>query len=401
MLLARLRKAFQGKAGGAGGWFVPRVEGLEERWMPAAIRPLPGFALNTLAAGTNNSAQASLGFTINFEGVTTNKVFVNTNGNVSLANPLSAFPIPGTFPTTLGIPILAPFYAQVDNTTTGTIKFGLDPVGGHEAFGATWNLVDYFNHLTVGHTIKMDSFQIIIIDRADTGPGNFDVEFNYDQIKWDSSDSMGGVNGLAGTHSAVVGFTNGTSAPGTVFELPGSGTGNGFIDGNGAALVSHERLSSTPGRYHFYFRGGKLVSGNVDVTNQTNVFLPFRYIFDPATQTFRGNATVLDSVFNLQSAITTATLLDEPLPGVPGPPQTTTITLVFTNLPKGIVLANQTGVTASGFPYITTGSARFPLKGLERIPLVLKDPGRLPLSTFFGGQFQTEVFVGAFDPTTA
>jgi hypothetical protein len=412
MRLARLRKAFLGEARqpmDRGGYFVPRVEGLEERWLPAvAVRPLAGFMANTLTAGVNQNALASLGFTINFEGAVTNQVFVNTAGTVSIGNPLP-FQDAGVFPTTLGIPILAAFYADVDNTSTGTITYGTSIIGGHQAFGVIWGSgttntgVDYFDSTAAGHVIKQNIFQLIIINRSDLGAGNFDVELNYNQIQWDSSDDMGGTNGLAGAgaHSATVGFTNGTSAPGTVFVLPGSDSDNDFIDTTGVlALTSHMRAATTLGRYHFFFRSGQLVSNNFEVSTQTRVFLPFRYICDPVTHLFRGNATILNTNFDLHEAIVTAELLDEPIPGIPGIPDRTNFTLVFTNLPKGIILANATGVTASGFPFITeTTPFRFPRNSIVRIPLKFLDPGHLPLSTFFGGQFKTMVFIGPFDPT--
>jgi hypothetical protein len=50
-------------------------------------------------------------------------------------------------------------------------------------------------------------FQLVLIERSDTGAGNFDFEFNYDQIQWEARNASGGVNGLGGS-SARAGFSS-------------------------------------------------------------------------------------------------------------------------------------------------------------------------------------------------
>ena len=81
---------------------------------------------------------------------------------------------------------------------------GTGSVDGHLAFGVNWINVGYFN----SNTDKLNRFQLILIDRSDTGPGNFDFEFNYDKIQWETGDADGS-GGLGGI-SARVGYSNGS-----------------------------------------------------------------------------------------------------------------------------------------------------------------------------------------------
>jgi hypothetical protein len=112
-----------------------------------------------------------------------------------------------------------------------------------------WIDVGYYN----SHTDKLNSFQLIIIDRSDISPGDFDFEFNYDRILWETGDASGGLGGLGG-HSARVGWS-GVSAS---FELPGSAINGALLDGGPNALVSHSRNSSIPGQYIFQVRDGQV-----------------------------------------------------------------------------------------------------------------------------------------------
>ncbi len=117
---------------------------------------------------------------------------------------------------------------------------------GHQAFGANWIDVGYF----FKHADKLNSFQLVLIDRSDRHPGDTDIEFNYDRILWESGDWSRGVGGLGG-FSARAGYSNGTGLPGTSYEFPGSGVPSSFLDGGASGLVHHNRNSPIPGRYIF------------------------------------------------------------------------------------------------------------------------------------------------------
>ena len=401
------------------------LEQLETRMVPAAIRNLPGFTANTLAANDDNSTGAvNIGFNINFFGVMTNQCFVNNNGNITLNNALAAF-TPFGLTTALGEPIIAPFFADVDTRGAGNtpLTYGTDTLCGEQAFGVDWFNVGYFN----SHVNKLNTFQLILVSRPETGAGNFDIEFNYNSILWETGDASGGVNGLGGT-SAHVGYSNGTGTAGTFAELTGSGVNGAFINGGPDALVSNDQLSSTPGRYHFLVRNGQVIiappSGtttitNGDVTSETRFLDPFRWITDNLTTGEQhGNLTLV----NVATTVTTTTptgganpidaCLDIPDTTTPTTTSTTTsstfsgpITVVFENLPSYLTILNRTGVTASGKPYITSNVSGLPAGSpVLRIEVDSSNafaPAPNSPSTFFGDELRVETFAGTFDPTTA
>ena len=92
------------------------------------VTSLPGFFANTLAANDDGSTGlVSLGgFTINFFGTNYTDLYVNNNGNVTFNAALATFTpfgIPGG-----GIPIIAPFFADVDTRGAGSglVHYGTD-----------------------------------------------------------------------------------------------------------------------------------------------------------------------------------------------------------------------------------------------------------------------------------
>jgi hypothetical protein len=195
-----------------------------------------------------------IGFPVNFFGLVSSNLFVNNNGNVTFNSALGTFTPFGLTGAT-GIPIIAAFFGDVD--TRGAINdvtYGTGTVDGHAAFGVNYLNVGYFSI----HADKLNTFQLILIDRSDTGVNNFDIEFNYDQIQWETGDASGGSGGLGGS-SARVGFSNGTGTAGTFFELAGSGVNGAFLDGGPNSLVGHSLNSNVLGRYVFAVREGQPV----------------------------------------------------------------------------------------------------------------------------------------------
>lgn len=221
----------------------------------AAVRM--GFDGNTLAANDDGSTGAvSVGFDLDFFGVTTNQVFVNNNGNITLDSALSTF-TPFDL-TSTGRQIIAPFFADVDTRNAGSalVTYGAGMVDGRDAFGVNWVGVGYFPSAAD----LLNSFQLVLIDRSDTGAGNFDIEFNYDQIQWETGGASGGSGGLGG-NSARVGFSNGTGAAGTFFELAGSAVNGAFLDSGplATALILNMLNSDVAGRYVFQARNGEII----------------------------------------------------------------------------------------------------------------------------------------------
>lgn len=190
---------------------------------------------------------------INFGGTSFTKLYVNNNGNVTFDSPLSAFTPFGL--GSLNRAVIAPFFADVDtrNAASGVTAYGTGAVNGHAAFGVTWKDVGYYNQ----KADKLNTFQLVLIDRADTGTGNFDFEFNYDKIQWEAGDASRGASGLGGT-TASIGFAFPSSA--SVFQLSGSGAAGSFLDSNSATGLIYNTKGGTNGRYLYQVRSGAVLA---------------------------------------------------------------------------------------------------------------------------------------------
>ncbi len=198
-----------------------------------AIRPNAGFKTKSIPANDDGSAPLeSLGFTINFFGKSRSSAYVNNNGNITFDSSLATYTPFGLDSTQREI--IAPFFADVDtrNPASKLVTYGQDTINGHKAFGANFIDVGYY----AAHADKLNSFQVVLIERADTGSTNFDIEFNYEKIQWETGDASGGVGGYGGV-PAVVGWSNGTGDPGTSYQLPGSMISGAFLDGGPHALA--------------------------------------------------------------------------------------------------------------------------------------------------------------------
>lgn len=225
-----------------------------------------GFDSTELLANDDGSAEITgLGFTINFFGTNYSQTYVNNNGNLTFDNALGTF-TPEPF-SSVGIPIIAPFWADVDTRAGNLTKYGTGIVDGHLAFGATWVDVGYYSY----GIDKLNSFQVVLIDRSDIAPGNFDIEYNYEKIQWETGGASGGSGGLGGT-SAYVGYTNGSDI---THELPGSGVNGALINGGSNALISNSNNSGIAGRYRYYVREGGEVFENdlaIQVDSERKIF---------------------------------------------------------------------------------------------------------------------------------
>jgi Nidogen-like/PEP-CTERM motif len=215
----------------------------------------PSGCTNPADNGTCSGTLAPVGFNLNFFGVNFNSVYINTNGNITLDLPLDTFTPFGL--TATSRQIIAPFFADVDtrNAASGVVTFGNGNFMGRNALGVNWIDVGYFAQ----NVDKRNSFQLLLVDRSDTGPGNFDIVFNYDSVLWETGDASGGHGGLGGS-SAHAGFSNGTGNPGTSFELLGSGTPGTLINDGPDALITNSLGSDVPGRYIFNARNGVITT---------------------------------------------------------------------------------------------------------------------------------------------
>ncbi|MFO1079062.1 MAG: VCBS domain-containing protein [Reyranellaceae bacterium] len=154
---------------------------------------------------------------INFFGHSYTSIYVNNNGNLTFTGANSSF-VPTSITASVGGPIIAPFWADVDtrgaapaispggnSRGTNLVYYDLDPVDG--VFTVTWDDVAAY---PTGST--PNAFQVQLINE---GSGNFDIVYRYEAVNWllgsasDGALARAGYNAQDGVHS---------------FEVPQSGT---------------------------------------------------------------------------------------------------------------------------------------------------------------------------------
>jgi hypothetical protein len=202
------------------------------------------FSASTLGPSDDGSSTAvDLGFSLTFGGQSYAQVYVNNNGNLTFGAALGQY-TPSAL-NDLGVPIIAPFFADVDTRNSPPVTYGTGTVDGHAAFAATWNHVGFYSQQT-DHT---NTFQVVLISRPDLGAGAFQIEFNYSQITWETGGASGGSDGQGGT-PAVAGYSDGSGAANSYFQLLGSGSSGAFLDSNLiTGLINNSANSSVTGRY--------------------------------------------------------------------------------------------------------------------------------------------------------
>ncbi|MCC6387291.1 MAG: hypothetical protein IT302_07920 [Dehalococcoidia bacterium] len=216
-----------------------------DQWC-TSTRPIRGngtFLVNELGKYDDESSEAiALPATWNFFGTALTQVWVNNNGNVTFDGPLGTW-VPFALNSTNRV-IIAPFFTDIDTRQQGSrvVTYGSGTVDGRRAFAVNWLGVGAYN----SSIESLDSFQLVLIDRGNISAGDFDIEFNYDKLQFDSGD----YNPNA---CARVGYSVAGSA---WFEMTGSGTCGQFLDDRSSALVNGSRNSSQTGRYVIQVRSG-------------------------------------------------------------------------------------------------------------------------------------------------
>ena len=217
----------------------------------------PGFDTFQLPRTDDFATDAvSLGFNVNYFGTTYSSTHISSNGYLTFGSGQTSFSPQGLGANYAGLPIIAAFFADVDttNAASGVTSYGTGTYAGRAAFGATWPGVGYYS----SQADKLNTFQIILTDRSDTGVANFDIYLNYDAIQWETGSADEGVNGLGGT-SASAGFNAGLpeNPTGTYYELAGSQVNGAFLDGGPEALASGSNVG-VPGQFVFAVRSGQV-----------------------------------------------------------------------------------------------------------------------------------------------
>lgn len=198
-----------------------------------------GGCVATLAARTDDgsSGPVPLGFPVNFFGTTYSSMYVNNNGDVTFGGPYTGFS--GLDLAAFGSPIIAVAFFDVDTRAAGTSPVSYGPItyGGRPAYCVNWVDVGYYNN----GADRLNSSQLVLVDRSDTGAGNFDIVMNYDRLAYEPAGGL------------TVGYSNGTFT----YVYPGSGVAGALVDTNTATgLVRNSGGSGQAGRYVHQVRGG-------------------------------------------------------------------------------------------------------------------------------------------------
>jgi len=239
----------------------------------SAIITDPGCQATTLDRNDDGSTGAvTLPSPINFFGTTYTFFYINNNGNVTFRQPQATY-TPFTI-TASTPPIIAPFFADVDTRGTGsspvTYSFGPVQFGGRPTMCVNWVNVGYFN----GHFDKLNSFQLLLVDRSDVNPNDFDIVMNYDHLTWETGDASGGVNGFGGT-PAGAGYSAGTGVASQFYQFPGSLTSGALLDSNAATGLSRtSRNTLVAGRHIFEVRNGAAPAGGAIAGTVTDAATP-------------------------------------------------------------------------------------------------------------------------------
>ncbi|MCQ9375365.1 PEP-CTERM sorting domain-containing protein [Methyloversatilis sp. XJ19-13] len=220
-----------------------------------------GFGTEFLPANDDESTNLlELPFDINFFGSTYSSFFVNNNGNITFESALGTF-TPDPFPVA-SQPMIAPYWADVDTRVAGNLWIHSPNA---DTLAVTWSSVGYFGDQIPGggeeggdgggETLlaaavgpKTNSFQLVLRNRADTGAGNFDIDFRYERLEWTTGDASEGSDGLGGI-PAQAGYDAGDGV--NFLTLPGSRS-DAVLDLQHASNVSAE----TPGLWTFAIRNG-------------------------------------------------------------------------------------------------------------------------------------------------
>lgn len=277
---AHVRSPWAGLALLGAAWLFPPEAGAQ-----GAVIFDPGCESVQIAPNDDDyTGPIDLGFDVLFGTQPLDRVYISTNGHIAFAPPpvpwfqFMEWEINGA-----GIPSIAPFLADADtrpafqSNAAGEfalpVSYGLTSVSvpnspfPRDAFCINWVGVGYFDQ----KIDRLNEFQLLLVERGDTGAGNFDIIYNYDQLSWEAGDGdLGSSGGLGGTLQPRIGYFDGSTA----FDPFGRNTISRMIDfgpdgvtPNPEGLIYNSENSVVAGRYVYEIRDG-VAPGRVLVVGQ-------------------------------------------------------------------------------------------------------------------------------------
>ncbi|MEV6926313.1 MBG domain-containing protein [Dactylosporangium sp. NPDC051485] len=208
---------------------------------PSAVITDAGCVTTSLGRSDDGSSdEVPLGFSVNYFGRTYGGMFVNNNGDVSFGSAYSGYS--GLNLSAFGTPIVAVAFYDVDTRAPASTPVSYGPVtyAGRPAYCVNWVNVGYYSN----GGDRLNSSQLLLVDRSDTGAGNFDIVMNYDRLVYEPPGGL------------TVGYSSGTAA--STYVYPGSGVDGALVDANtSTGLVHNSGASAQRGRYVYQVRGGR------------------------------------------------------------------------------------------------------------------------------------------------
>ena len=169
------------------------------------------FSTANKVAGGNDDGSVLVDITsafgvegMEFAGSNYTSLYVNSNGLISFGAPVTT--PSGASLANLTTPAIAPFWADVNIQSGGEIYWDVNPDSG--SVTVTWDGVAPYSGSGA------NSFQVVI---TSTGDGDFELEYIYEDIQWNTGDS----------NQALAGHVDGA---GDTFELEGSGNASALLD---------------------------------------------------------------------------------------------------------------------------------------------------------------------------
>ncbi|KAL3923507.1 MAG: hypothetical protein SGILL_001621 [Bacillariaceae sp.] len=230
----------------------------------------------------DDSSFEDLTFMFNMFGVDWSKVFINTNGHITLGGKFSTF-------TPLAIPfspqkMIAAYWADIDLAGGGYIWKQAIPL--QNTLVLAWDNVGYFN----ANPDKRATFSMMISDGSnpDMGIGN-NVCFCYQTMGFTTGDVSGGVDGFGGA-GALVGVNNGDgvnySELGQFFDPAGL---EGLENTSFCFSVEPENIAPVPTNFP---TDGSIVLGCKETIDGTVVEFKAPEVDQTTTLTVTGDAGV-------------------------------------------------------------------------------------------------------------
>lgn len=213
-----------------------------------AVRSSAGFSTALLPGGLASFVNdVPLPFEARFFGFAGGRIGISEDGYITFGPVTESAGALGLF--------ISPLNADFDTRagTGSTVTYGADVLGARPAFGINWLNMVAFDPYSAVPPAGRTSFQLVMVDRSDVAPGDFDFEFNFDAVALPDIGYLGG-------------FGPGCLyAPGDPTCPPGVPTQVEIHpDDSGAPTIAGSLNSGVAGRYRYGVRSGAVVTAGLD-----------------------------------------------------------------------------------------------------------------------------------------